>query len=925
MAILLRRQPIVESAESIREEITASVSPREIRAFGAAPRRRQVLSERSERRREAALASLVPAVEKTADLQQPVVTAVQSLGGRVEEQHGGLSFVVAVVPRVAIPRLAARHDVQAIRSAPAPQPLALGDYSRNVGAGSWWAAGHTGGTGSADTSAADIAIEADPSYHAHPAFAGIRWQQTPTYWSGNQRAGSTHGTGVTSMAVSRGATACALCVPTDAAEKGIAPGVDSVLDTSGNGDLMWALGVPWRSRDPATGMYVTWPAAADPAEVVNYSRGLDQVTYDDDLSPQSRDAYVDTYGVTITIAAGNAGPAQQTVNDPAIAYNAIAVGGASGTYTGDPLDDTIYDWSSRGPTVGGRKKPDLVATGGATVAYSYFETTGQLWKSETGTSYAAPQVAGAAALLAGIGINDPRTVKGLLINSARQGRATPAAAMGTQTGWQPDWGWGMLDLTTALAQRANFASDAVPAGGARFFRATTQSAGDRATLVWHRRASDCDAQHAKDGCVYDPDSGAHVFTHSNLDLAQLDPATGAVEAASTSAVDNVEQVRSPGTGSVIYKVTAGGVDGLPGEPFSIVGTQPVTPLVTPQPTVHMSVSGSGPRRAGESVTVTATVANPSPDLTAESAQVRLDIPAGVEITSGAQTRTLGTLATQGGGGSSQTLNWTVRGTTDGIKQLAATASASRYGSTFASTATAGFAVDAAGPVTTLAAPTGTSTSTAMPISWGATDAGSGVSSYDVEVSLNGAPFAPWIWQSSLTAATYEGNRGNRYSFRSRAIDLFGNVSAWVTSAEVTLVAPAEPPTGAGEPPPSGQGAGQTGRAVPGLKLVRVRRRGSRMDVRASIDAEAPGYVKAQWLAKVGRKSYRVSAREYIYGGNVVWRLSVPAKARSAKRATLTLTYAGARRFAAQTVRVSVTTRSLVASARGPTIVATRHA
>jgi hypothetical protein len=866
------------------------------------------LARRQERRRQAALLSLGSAARSTARSQQPIVAAVKAFGGHITEQRASPSVVTAILPYRALAPLAARHDVQAIRRARTPRPLGLGAYSRNVGAESWWTMGHGGGAGSGDTSPADIAIVDDPSFHAHPAFAGIRWQQTPSYDPSNQRTNSTHGTGVTSMAVSRGATGCALCAPSDDQEKGTAPDVDTVLDTSGNGGVMWALGIPWQSWNAQVGAYVTSPAAADPAEVFNYSRGVDQVTYDDDIGPETWDSYVDTYSVTVTIAAGNDGPSSQTINDPAIAYNPIAVGAAAGTYTPDTADDSVYDWSSRGPTIGGRKKPDIVATGGATVAYSLFESAGQLWKSETGTSFAAPQVAGAATLLAGVGVSDPKTVKAILINSARQGRATPQQPMGTQTGWQRDWGWGILDLTTAHAQRGNFATGSVPPYGARFFSSMASAPGNRATLVWQRRVSACDAQHWRDGCAYASGSGRHVFTHSNLDLSQLDPTTGAVQAASTSTIDNVEQVRAPSAGPVIYKVTAGGVDGLPGEPFSIVGTRPVTPLVTPQPSLTLNASGSGPRRAGEAVTLTANVANPSPDLTAENAQASLNVPPGVEITSGHQTRTLGTLATQGSTGSVQTVTWTIRGTTDGLKHVTANATASRYGSSFASTATSDFVVDAAGPAVSLAAPAGTTTDPAVPVSWSATDGGSGVATYDVDVSVNGGPFSPWIQQSSLTAATYNATRGNRYRFRSRAVDLFGNASGWVTGDELTLATPQDPATDSSRATSPDPGSGRLGPAAPGLRLVRVKRRGSRLHVDGSIAADAAGYVKAVWLAKVGRKTYRATARDYIYSGKVAWRLRIPAKARSAKRATLTLSYGGTRRFAPQTVRVKIASR-----------------
>ena len=73
----------------------------------------------------------------------------------------------------------------------------------------------------------------------------------------------------------------------------------------------------------------------------------------------------------------------------------------------------------------------------------------------------------------GAGITDPMAIRALLIDSARHGRATPAQAMGTQTGWQPDWGWGELDLTQAYAERTHLRSGTVKPGEPRFFTATT--------------------------------------------------------------------------------------------------------------------------------------------------------------------------------------------------------------------------------------------------------------------------------------------------------------------------------------------------------------------------------------------------------------------------------------------------------------------
>jgi hypothetical protein len=660
--------------------------------------------------------------------------------------------------------------------------------------------------------------------------------------------------------------------------------------------------VPYYWYDNSSSTWRLQPGAPDPAQVINFSRGND-ASYDDGIGAQVWDATVDTYGVTATVAAGNSGPAARTVNDPALAYNVIGVGAFSGGGTTDPSDDSVFAWSSRGPTVGGRKKPDLVAVGDGGLAYSYYESTGKLWKYDTGTSYAAPQVGGGAILLAGAGIRDPKVVKAILIDSARPGRANPAAAMGTQVGWLPDWGWGEMNLDAAFRERLNFARAQVPAGGAMFFRATAQAPGDRATLVWNRRVADC--QPLRQGCYYDTASGFRVYTLSNLDLAEYDAATGAPRAASTSAVDNVEQVRAPTTGNVVYKVTAGEVDG-PSEPFAIAATRPLTPLVTPQPTVSLAAAAQGPVRANELVRVDSVVANPSPDLTAETAQVTLNLPAGVELVAGPQTQTLGTLQTRGTAGDRATASWMVRGTSTGLKQLIATTSTTRYGATFRSSATASFAVDAEPPDVTVAAPAGSTAETSIPVSWSAADAGSGVASFDVEASTNGAPFTPWFTATTGTSAAYPASPGNTYRFRVRATDSFGNTSQYVTTADVAVTrAGGETGTNSptGQPPPPGDAGG--GLLSPELKIIAIRRQGARLLVRGSVARGANGKVTARWTARVRDRRHVARASAYAQLRSFRLTLAIPRAARVIRRADLVLDYLGGDGFASQTSRLAV--------------------
>jgi hypothetical protein len=100
------------------------------------------------------------------------------------------------------------------------------------------------------------------------------------------------------------------------------------------------------------------------------------------------------------------------------------------------------------------------------------------------------------------------------------------------------------------------------------------------------------------------------------------------------------------------------------------------------------------------VQLQAEVTNPSRDLTAESTEVTLAVPDGVEPVAGDATQELGTLQPLGTHGDRATATWTVRGTTDGVNQLVASSTAHRYGSTFRSSANVPFAVEQAPPITT---------------------------------------------------------------------------------------------------------------------------------------------------------------------------------------------------------------------------------
>ena len=139
-------------------------------------------------------------------------------------------------------------------------------------------------------------------------------------------------------------------------------------------------------------------AVTDRMDVVNLSFGEIEIPPSRDLVSAAMNAAADA-GVVPVVSAGNdySDFGNGSISSPANATKVIAVAAASGGHAA-PTPDRIAGFSSAGPTQFTlRLKPDVTAPGSGVLS-SVPEGEG-LWDTWSGTSMAAPHVAGSAALL----------------------------------------------------------------------------------------------------------------------------------------------------------------------------------------------------------------------------------------------------------------------------------------------------------------------------------------------------------------------------------------------------------------------------------------------------------------------------------------------------------------------------------------------
>ncbi|MFI5998728.1 S8 family serine peptidase [Streptomyces sp. NPDC051362] len=305
----------------------------------------------------------------------------------------------------------------------------LADTTAQIGAPKAWAAGGTG-------AGVRVAVLDSGVDTTHPDLLN-RIVRSRSFVAGEDvidRNG--HGTHTASTVAGTGAAS-------DGKEQGVAPGADlivgKVLDNTGSGPMSGII----------AGM--EWAARTEHAKVINMSLGTPAWHTQDDPMSQAVNHLSSETGALFVIAAGNAGNSPHSVSAPGTADAALTVGAVDSS-------DQLAAFSSGGPRMNDDAlKPDLTAPGvNVVAARSQYMTWGEgYYRSESGTSMAAPHVAGAAALLA----QKHPTWTGQRIKDALMSTSALTPAYSPYQA-----GAGRLDVSRAYLQDQVIASGSVDAG-----------------------------------------------------------------------------------------------------------------------------------------------------------------------------------------------------------------------------------------------------------------------------------------------------------------------------------------------------------------------------------------------------------------------------------------------------------------------------
>jgi subtilisin family serine protease len=352
-----------------------------------------------------------------------------SCGGHIKYHYKIIDGMAVTLPDEAAEKLRKQPGVKYVEKDREVHVL-LDKAVPQIGADQAWASGYTGK--GVKVCVIDTGVDAD-----HPDLNGSKVVAWVDYISGRTTPydDQGHGTHVSGTIAGTGNAS-------GGQYKGVAPEaslmVAKALNSKGTGSISNIVAA------------IDW-ATENGAQVISMSLG--SPVHDRSLDDAVTNAVES--GVTVVVAAGNDGPGSGTISCPGDCENAITVGAVD-------RNDTIANFSSRGPTYDNRTKPDVTAMGVGLVAARASGTSkgtpvNEYYSSFSGTSMATPMTSGAVALM--LQKNpylSPAKVKYLLTTTAMPVGAT---IPNNDSGWgrvQADWA---VDNVT---YDAAYVSDTIP-------------------------------------------------------------------------------------------------------------------------------------------------------------------------------------------------------------------------------------------------------------------------------------------------------------------------------------------------------------------------------------------------------------------------------------------------------------------------------
>ena len=599
---------------------------------------------------------------------RPVLNAVAAFitanGGRITAKVNIVSALGASIPSAFLEKLAAHPLVLAVMK-DRPTEYELDVSIPSVDYDTWWNDGYDGG-------AYDFGIVDDGVQDDHPAFAGINFYEK----SGSSILGS-HGTHVTGIVAS-----------SDATYRGGAYGLDAIIwaNAGSSYDMLAAQATTMENME--------WLAsgAAQGPEVVNHSLGYGTAD-DTDYSNNDSfyDAYVSYYDIMVTKSCGNGywDDTDPTITHPAPAFNLLAVANMNDQDTTSRSDDVRRTDSSVGPTLNGRKKPDITAPGTNIMStYSGWASSSD-FISKSGTSMSAPHVAAAIILMEDAGNHTPMAQKAVLINTAdawTSNNTSTTADDGSVTGshWDKSYGWGYIDMWEAHYNRTDYFVDSVVANNGNSTPDDYELykgymyVNEKATMVWEKRSN-----------YVAGDPPTVKYSLSDLNIRLYNEADNSLVDYDFDVDDNVQQVAANVGGTMVIKAYANttSFSGTTYEAFALATEENFVRADPPAFSISLTMP---PAVVSNTVfTVTANVQNTG-DVKSHNNMVTLTIPGGFTIVTGVNPQNIGIISA----GATGQATWTVRASsTSGNYTISASNSSSSYVETYTGSGSGSIIVD----------------------------------------------------------------------------------------------------------------------------------------------------------------------------------------------------------------------------------------